>query len=247
VTIPFTTIVLVSPLDIGLIGALATLPLLLGIWLLLFGRTFAEARRSRDAQIRLMLAADLNLRPSELTSLSTNALFKLREKAAFDELTGVLRRAAGISLAEHEIARAHRHRTPLAAAFIDVDDLKETNDRDGHAAGDRLLRGIAQALKDALRGEDLLLRYGGDEFVCIFPETTAMAVRHKLRSVQSATGMAEVRFSFGIAQMERSDDVVSLLARADRQLYEFKASRGEIVQLPPPVAARRRKQRRNTA
>ena len=246
-TIPFTTIVVTSPLDVALIGALATLPLLLGIWLLLLLRTLTEARRARDAQIRLTLAADLGLRPRELTSLTTNALFKLREKAAFDELTGVLRRAAGISLAEHEIARAHRHRTPLAVAFIDVDGLKEANDRDGHAEGDKLLRGVAQALKDGLRGEDLLLRYGGDEFVCVLPETTARAARAKVRSVQAEADKAGMRFSFGLAELQRSDDVVALLARADRELYDFKAKRGEIVQLPPPGTARKRKQRRASA
>jgi diguanylate cyclase (GGDEF)-like protein len=247
VTIPFTTIVLTSPLDVALIGALAMLPLLLGIWLLLLVRTLAEARRARDAQMRLTLAADLGLRPRELTSLTTDALFKLREKAAFDELTGVLRRAAGISLAEHEIARAHRHRTPLAVAFIDVDGLKETNDRDGHAEGDKLLRGVAQALRDGLRGEDLLVRYGGDEFVCVLPETTARAARAKVRSVQSEADKAGMRFSFGLAELERHDDVVALLARADRELYDFKAKRGEIVQLPPPGSTRRRKQRRASA
>src|SRR2546423_1047336 len=109
IAIPFTAIYVSSPFDVALLGALVTLPLLFGIWLLLFGRTLGEARRARDAQTRLMLAADLGLRPRDLTSMSTRALFDLREKAAFDELTGVLRRAAGISAVEREIARARRH------------------------------------------------------------------------------------------------------------------------------------------
>jgi diguanylate cyclase (GGDEF)-like protein len=246
--IPLTTIVMSSPMDVALIGAIATLPLLIAIWLFLVVRTLLEARRARDSQVRLTLAADLGLRPRELTSMSTKALFKLREQSAFDELTGSLRRAAGISMAEREIARAHRHHTPLTVAFVDVDGLKEANDRKGHEAGDRLLRGVAQSLKDGLRGQDMLLRYGGDEFISVLPDTTADAARAKLRTVQSGAARAGMRFTFGLAELGRSDDIVSLLARADRELYEFKAKRGEIVQFPPAGdASRKRKQKRASA
>jgi diguanylate cyclase (GGDEF)-like protein len=237
-----------SPLDVALLGAIATLPLLLGIWLFLAARTLFEARRARDSQIRITLAGDLGLRPRELTSISTKALFKLREQSAFDELTGTLRRAAGVSIAERELARAHRHHTPLTVAFVDVDGLKQANDRKGHLAGDKLLRGVAQALKDGLRAQDMLLRYGGDEFISVLPDTTASAARAKLREVQAEAARAGLRFSFGLAQLERGDDIVSLLARADGELYDFKAKRGEIVQLPPTgTAARKGRQKRASA
>ena len=232
IAIPFTTIYVSSPLDLALLGAVATLPLLLAIWLLMFGRTVREARRAREAQVRLMLAAELGLRPRDLASMTTKALFELREKSAFDELTGVLRRAAGISVAEREIARARRHDTPLSVAFIDIDGLKEANDRSGHAAGDRMLRALTQALKDGLRAEDVVFRYGGDEFVCALPDTAAREARLRLGEIQGAAARAGVRFCAGVAELRRSDDVVSLFARADKDLYDFKAQRGEIVQLP---------------
>ena len=231
IAIPFTAIYVSSPLDIALLGALVTLPLLFGIWMLLFGRTFAEARRARDAQVRLMLAADLGLRPRDLTSMSTRALFGLREKSAFDELTGVLRRAAGISAAEREIVRSRRHGLPLTVAFVDLDGLKEENDSHGHPAGDALLRGLIQALKDGLRAEDVVFRYGGDEFVCVLPDTTTKLARIRLGEIQMEAAKAGVRFCMGVAQLQKSDDVVSIFARADSDLYEFKANRGEIVQL----------------
>src|SRR5690348_1341276 len=77
IPIPFTAIYISSPLDVALLGAVATLPLLFAIWLLVFGRTLREARRSREAQVRLMVAAELGLRPRELASMTTRALFEL--------------------------------------------------------------------------------------------------------------------------------------------------------------------------
>jgi len=233
VRIPFTTISVSSPLDVALLGALVTLPLLLGIWLLILGRTLAEARRAREAEVRLMLAGDLGLRPKDIAQMSTAALFALREKSAFDELTGTLRRVAGISFAEREIARARRHKTPLAIAFVDIDDFQEANQRVGREAVDAMLRGLTQLLQERLRDEDIVFRFAGDEFVCVVPETTARALRRTLDDAQLAAARQGIRISFGVGELAKSDDVVSLFARADSDLYEFKAHRGQIVELPP--------------
>jgi len=222
--VPFTNFVLRSPFDVALAVSLAVLPLLLVIWLFVFGRTWAEARRARDADVRLALAADLGLSPRELGSLTTEGLFKLREQAAFDDLTGVLRRAAGIAALEREIARARRQKSALTVAFVDLDGLKQANDNRGHAAGDALLRDLAAAL---------VLRYGGDEFVAVLPDTPSDAGGDKLRQIQTEAGRSGLAFSLGLAELERSDDVVSLLGRADRELYDAKARQSGIQNLHP--------------
>ena len=231
IQVPFTSFVIASPLDAALLAAVAVLPLLFAIWLLVFGRTWTEARRSREAQIRLAIASDLGLSPRELVSVSTKALFKLREEAAFDELTGVMRRAAGISALDREIARSRRQKSPLTIAFLDVDGLKQANDARGHKAGDELLRGLANTLRSGLRGQDLVIRYGGDEFVCILPDTVADAGRAKLSWIQAEAERSGIAFSVGVAQLDRTDDVVSLLGRADQEMYAVKARRGVVRDL----------------
>jgi diguanylate cyclase (GGDEF)-like protein len=228
---------------VALVVSLAVLPLLLAIWALVFGRTWVEARKARDAQVRLALAADLGLSPRELGSLTTEGLFKLREQAAFDDLTGVFRRAAGIAAAEREIARARRQKSPLTVAFVDVDGLKQANDIRGHKAGDELLKGLASALKAGLRGQDLVLRYGGDEFVCVLPDTPMDAGGEKMRQIQAEAAKAGFSFSVGVAELARSDDVVSLLGRADRELYDAKARREGIRNLHPESRGDQRRRR----
>lgn len=231
IQLPLTGITLQTPLDVALFGAVSVLPLLLVIWLFVFGRTWSAAVRARDAQVRLALAHDLGLSPRELISVTTAGLFKLREEAAFDELTGVLRRAAGVASLDREVHRARRQRSALSVAFVDVDGLKQANDTRGHRAGDELLKGLAGILKAGLRGQDLVVRYGGDEFVCILPDTVAEAARAKLSWIHEEAHKAGIEFSTGVAELDKADDVVSILARADQEMYAFKARRGKVRDL----------------
>jgi diguanylate cyclase (GGDEF)-like protein len=236
-----------GPLGVTLAVAIAVLPLLLALGLLLLGRIWGEARRLRSARLRLALAAELELKPRELAQLSPAGLLKLRDQVAFDELTGVLRRAAGIASVEREIARARRARTPLVAAFVDVDGLKRVNDRQGHATGDRLLRAVADLLSQGLRRQDLVFRYGGDEFVCLLPGIELETAEAKLRDLRTRSIEGSMAFSFGATSLRDEDDLVTFMGRADQELYNSRSKRsqevsaGTVIPLQAPDGRQRRR------
>jgi diguanylate cyclase (GGDEF)-like protein len=150
-----------------------------------------------------------------------------RQDYLIDELTGTLRRGPGLRELKHEIDRARRQGDSLVVAFIDVDGLKAVNDKRGHAAGDQLLRGVAEALKQGLRSYDLVLRYGGDEFLCALSNADVDHAERRLREVAEILGRAPARASiaWGLAQLQADDDVDDLVARADSALYSGRRSR----------------------
>ena len=215
-----------NTLNTSLAAALAALPLLLALWIAAFLRIAATARREVAARNHLALAAELGIAPLRLAGLLPRELSVLREKVAFDELTGIMRRAGGLATLDREIARARRRKTPLSIAFVDVDGLKAVNDARGHAAGDVLLKDVAGVLQGRLRAEDAIFRYGGDEFCCVLPDADRAAAGRIVDDALAAAHARGVSFSAGLAQLSPDDDRASLLARADAELYRGRAARG---------------------
>jgi len=156
----------------------------------------------------------------------TNEVYKL---AALDQLTGLYNRRSGELRLGEEISRAVRHGRPLTLLLLDVDGLKQINDRFGHAAGDLMLQGFSQRLQRAIRGSDLAARIGGDEFMVLLPECKLEEVKHVLARVDGLQLNYEgqsisCRCSRGWTDYRPGESAEQLMKRADAALYADKRS-----------------------
>nr|WP_246345674.1 GGDEF domain-containing protein [Conexibacter arvalis] len=169
----------------------------------------------------VMMAVTLWTAAVALGSLSE----RLRAQADRDHLTGLLNRHGFGKAAGRERALASRTGYPLALAVIDLDGLKAVNDRHGHAAGDRLLRDAARAWERTLRPGDLIARFGGDEFVVLFPATAEEDAR---TAVERLRGAHPASWCAGVTAWRRDERIDDCLARADAHLYAAKDARGAV-------------------
>ena len=158
-----------------------------------------------------------------------NSLAHEREMARTDYLTGAFNGRSFGETAAAEIARARRHAHPFSVAYIDVDDFKQINDRQGHSAGDRLLKTVADGLRHNVRDIDTVARMGGDEFAVLMPETDAraaqVAMRRTRRRLLEETRRAgwPVTISVGVVTFDHAPDSVDdLLRAADDVMYSAK-------------------------
>ncbi len=157
----------------------------------------------------------------------------LEHQSIRDSLTNLFNRRFMEIALDRELRRAARHQKPLAVLMLDIDHFKQLNDTYGHEAGDVVLREVAAVMRQAVRSEDTVCRYGGEEFVVILPElatddalTRAESIRHmvsELRIYNRGEALREVTISIGVAVYpENGDSLDQLLGLADRALYEAK-------------------------
>ncbi len=154
---------------------------------------------------------------------------QLRYLSTHDALTGLYSRGFFME----EMARLERGREfPVSIVMADVDHLKETNDQQGHAAGDALLKHVAQALTAAFRAEDVVARIGGDEFAVLLPNTDAAAagvslqrVRQVIRENNAAHIGTPIRLSLGVSTAENLAPLSNVLKEADANMYREKRGR----------------------
>jgi diguanylate cyclase (GGDEF)-like protein len=175
----------------------------------------ADDDRRGGAQDRQHAAAD---RGQALRAIQ--ALASELAKSGIDPLTGARARAAGLSALDHEGVRCRRTNAPLTVAFVDVIGLKALNDTLGHAAGDALLGQVVANLRAHLRPYDLIIRLGGDEFLCAMPGLTMPDAHERFRAITSETAEAPDprRVRVGFAGLRTEDTIQTLIARADEQL-----------------------------
>jgi diguanylate cyclase (GGDEF)-like protein/PAS domain S-box-containing protein len=161
-----------------------------------------------------------------------NLLTEVAALARSDALTGLPNRRVLDEQLPREMARARRTESELCLAILDLDHFKDYNDTQGHLCGDAMLRDCAIAWDSELRGEDTIVRYGGEEFLVVLPDCgseEAMEIVERLRAVTPA----EQTCSAGLACWDFREPTVDLVGRADSALYRAKAAgRDQLVRAP---------------
>jgi len=153
----------------------------------------------------------------------------VKESAITDALTGMYNRHYLYEIAEKILAQAKRFKYPLSLAVFDIDFFKKINDKYGHMAGDRVLKSFASLLMHRMREADIVVRYGGEEFVAIFPETDirrTFVVVESIRKIVENTKLSieddeviSITVSCGIAEYNHEETLDQLINRADEALY----------------------------
>jgi diguanylate cyclase (GGDEF)-like protein len=164
---------------------------------------------------------------------------ELKRLALHDSLTGALNRRAWTEGTGLEGARASLG----TAVMLDLDNLKTVNDLHGHAAGDDLLRRVAQALREAVRPSDRLFRWGGDEFLLLMPGARAGDARRRVEHVVARSNAAlpggdgppRLQLSIGTAEFSGGEELDAAVQRADAAMYHEKASRRAHRTSPEPA------------
>ncbi len=169
------------------------------------------------------------------------AIENIKELSLKDHLTGLYLRRYMNEVLENLIYTYNRYKKVFSIIMMDLDDFKEINDTYGHLAGDEVLKVIGSVLKRYTRQSDIPIRYGGDEFIVILPETkledaivVAKKIRDKINSIKFKKNNIEFKCtaSLGVTQVKDGDTIESVLERVDQALYHTKkTTKGEITVL----------------
>lgn len=255
---------LTEPISVGTIAFfLLGTTLALNYLVVRFNRATLEAKRNESAQIKgneklRELQADLEERVEQRTSeldLTNQQLTmqleranglqeKLRQEAIRDPLTGVFNRRFLFETLPIELARLQRENSPLTLLMLDIDHFKKVNDTHGHQVGDAVLQSVGNALKASVRPGDIVCRYGGEEFILVFPRMNAEDGRTRAETVrvliasQTFSGRDQligVTLSIGAAVFptdgDSSDELISV---ADLALYRAKQNGRNRVEFAKP-------------
>ncbi|HSU65406.1 MAG TPA: GGDEF domain-containing protein, partial [Tepidisphaeraceae bacterium] len=204
------------------------------------------ARELRMERARTQqLQEEVRLKVAGRTEALERTIGALRQQAARDGLTGLFNRRMLDAYLPEAIERCRSAKLPLAVLMIDVDNFKPLNDTLGHAAGDQMLKSIAQIIRSTISETDLAFRNGGDEFVIVFEGCAAETARLKqerLNSLGKALGRTfrltpPPTLSIGMTMLADLKDATApaLLRQADQSLYTVKAEHHTAAPVAPPT------------
>ncbi|RYE79106.1 MAG: GGDEF domain-containing protein, partial [Oxalobacteraceae bacterium] len=163
---------------------------------------------------------------------------RLESQALHDPMSGTYRRDAVLDMMQREIAASRRHGKPMAILMMDLDNFKAINDTLGHLVGDQVIVDFAAQATRLLRTQDVMGRFGGEEFVVLLPHTgleaalaTGERIRSRIAEADGTTDLPLYTVSIGVACLDRADaDTLSLLDAADKALYAAKrAGKNRVV------------------
>lgn len=194
-----------------------------------------------------LLNERLNTAMVEVNKLKQE-LEQTQREAKTDTLTGLANRKAFDDLVNKVTDDADSSGLDVCMLFCDLDNFKDINDTHGHLVGDQVLKVIANALRDSVKGRDLVARYGGEEFSIILlntslqnAKTVADNIRQEIASKRiqrkdTRQSLGQITVSFGVARYVPTEGVESFMQRADRALYMSKRKgRNCVSEAPPPI------------
>ena len=187
-----------------------------------------------DSDEMLVRASNL-IANNRLLKQSKQQQQQLMKLALTDHLTGLYNRHSLNDIGPKYISNAHRHKTPLTLFVIDLDHFKNVNDTYGHAVGDIVLQAVSKVLQDACRTEDIVARFGGEEFIMVLTNCDMKDALEKGEQLRAAIENCKpenlvITSSIGAAELIEGDDFDSLFNKADKAVYEAKETgRNKVV------------------
>ncbi len=197
----------------------------------LLSEVVAETRQMKDSMERMK--REFDAKSNEMEELRKE-LERVRLQASTDALTGMANRATFFDQLRKAAEHAEKQRQPFCVVMADIDHFKRVNDTFGHLVGDKVIRFVAEALKQSIKGQDTAARYGGEEFALLLPDTSAdnaVILCNKIREHIAGTKLVrtgtreplgQITISAGVAQYRFGEEMMDFVQRADQALYVSK-------------------------